>query len=554
MVVNYKKNNSEEELQAIIPITYVDETKLGTLSSFMDLDEISEIKFLNDGEENVTEEIKIPKEISEEAGKKDEKAKSPLEMIQRMNSQMAMCQIFPNQSQCVIPNFNLQTVQEKNQPLSKYPKNLKPSQISKLFLSRVNVVIMGKIVYYYDGICYTALTQSDMKRLIYAACHFEIDEAGSSAVLADVSNLVKLTPEKYIKNTNYGSYLWAYKNCLYDVSSSQIIANSPEYFVTNFVNEDLILDMAYPTPIFDNFLFQITNGNPALSERFLEAIGYILSNDCSGKCFFVMVGESNTGKSILGRLIQSFFDDRFLTSVDINSLSKTFALSNFIGKRLNISLDLPNEKISSVACSILKQLTGGDLITADIKYQEMVSFRNTCQLLYASNFPLKLNSRDQAFNNRTIVLPFLNKSLNRESIDVNLFDKLLLEKKGILQKAFYSHLKLILNNYQFSGGEFIGKYLVDNDVENSQQDLLVIFNTFLQKYVSLSNPDSFTFSSDIFEKFNEFLYEFGLLDIVSLNYLQFTQKFSIITGKKSIKKKRQGTQNAANGFYGIKLI
>jgi putative DNA primase/helicase len=55
---------------------------------------------------------------------------------------------------------------------------------------------------------------------------------------------------------------------------------------------------------------------------------------------------------------------------------------------------------------LLKQLTGGDTVTADRKYEHLVSFVPQCKLLLASNFHPKANADDDALWRRLRELPF----------------------------------------------------------------------------------------------------------------------------------------------------
>lgn len=61
-------------------------------------------------------------------------------------------------------------------------------------------------------------------------------------------------------------------------------------------------------PRFEQYLQEISGGNECLIARFWEAIGYALVPDNRAKRFFLLQKMGDTGKSVLGSLLGSFFD------------------------------------------------------------------------------------------------------------------------------------------------------------------------------------------------------------------------------------------------------
>ena len=73
---------------------------------------------------------------------------------------------------------------------------------------------------------------------------------------------------------------------------------------------------------------------------------YLISPDQNGKCFFVLQGLPNSGKSLLGKFLQELFPEYKIATLDIDQLSKRNATSQLMNKSLNISMDLPNKALS----------------------------------------------------------------------------------------------------------------------------------------------------------------------------------------------------------------
>ena len=84
-------------------------------------------------------------------------------------------------------------------------------------------------------------------------------------------------------------------------------------------------------PNFDRFMRKISGGDTLLEKRIWQALGYIISSDLRGQCFFVLQGRAKTGKSTLLNFILSLFDEKTMVApLDINSLSGRFDLENTV--------------------------------------------------------------------------------------------------------------------------------------------------------------------------------------------------------------------------------
>lgn len=200
--------------------------------------------------------------------------------------------------------------------------------------------------------------------------------------------------------------------------------------------------------VFTNFLHTITGGDVMLVQRILEIMGYILSNDLSAKKFFVLQGVPDSGKSTLLVLIRSFFDDEFVEALNIEDFEKQFAVSELFGKALNVCGELTGLPIKDEAIRRLKELTGNDMVSCDVKYKRHIKFNNTAKLVFATNNAVRLGYADEALAERCVVIPF---KYSVTTKDRELLSKLLAEKAGIFKMCVNCYLHLKHKNYCFSG-------------------------------------------------------------------------------------------------------
>lgn len=209
---------------------------------------------------------------------------------------------------------------------------------------------------------------------------------------------------------------------------------------------------ALPTPKMDDYIYEITGGNQEITARIWQMIGYLLTPDMRGKCFFLLQGVPNSGKSVLGTFLSHLFPDYRVASLDIDQLGKRHATSALVNKSVNISMDLPNKVLSPLAIRNIKLMTGNDDITIEHRNGKFEKYRGSCKFLFATNHPLTLSGNDKGFENRIVRIPFPNE-ITIERMNFDLWSELLRERDNIVTKALAHYRDLRLHNYEFSGSE-----------------------------------------------------------------------------------------------------
>lgn len=134
-----------------------------------------------------------------------------------------------------------------------------------------------------------------------------------------------------------------------------------------------------------------------------------------------MIGTGDTGKSLFGNIVKTMIEDENVTSFTIKQLNDRFSGATLVNSAVNICMDLPSVPIDATDAAMLKNLSGGDTVRGEIKYMSSFSYTYQGQLLFGTNYPLKLTYLDQAFADRLLMIPCLN------PIPKHLQDKDLLE-------------------------------------------------------------------------------------------------------------------------------
>lgn len=307
-------------------------------------------------------------------------------------------------------------------------------------------------------------------------------------------------------------------------------------------NAQYSLEIQKQAPVTANFFKSISDNDQDLIERIWEMLACILVPDPTIKKFFLLSGVPDSGKSVLGNFIRSFFAKENVADLDFERLGDRFSTSSLSGAYLNLSMDLPNRPISTKTVAVLKQLTGDDDITVEAKFQDASSFKNRSRFLFATNHPLQLIQNDTAFLNRLVVVPFRYKVADSEK-DFGLLSKLSEERDvvaSIAVRFYYPQIKR--KNFVFSGSEradFQPVIKYSRNYKKGQEDQ--IYQFIMAQCRITGKKDDFAYTEDIFKSYQDFCGKEGLDEPCDIK--QFSRIFGDTVGSQVEKRRRHTLQN-----------
>ena len=190
-------------------------------------------------------------------------------------------------------------------------------------------------------------------------------------------------------------------------------------------------------PIWIDFLEKIMNWNHDLIPFLQRAIGYSLTGDTSEQCLFLLYGVGANGKSTFLNVISVLLGDYAQTaSFDSFLIKKYNTNSNDVarmqGRRFISAVEAEGER--RLAEVLIKQLTGGDTITARFLFGEFFEFQPQFKLWLAANHKPTIKGTDHAIWRRIKLIPF-DITIPDEEQDKKLIEKLKGELSGILTWA-----------------------------------------------------------------------------------------------------------------------
>ena len=398
--------------------------------------------------------------------------------------------------------------------------------------------------YVFDGISHRAVDRGEMKKLILASCRNDVAISGSGQFVKKVYDLLTMEPRIKREPKDLLRNIVAFNDVVLDLDSGQVHPHSPDLFVTTHLNASFSFGCNRCCPVFDRYLRETTGGDTVLQQRIWEAIGFTLVPDQKGKCFIFFQGASHTGKTVLGNFIKNCFVGDVISPLSIDELSGNFTISDLVGKKFCMDLDLPADPFGKKAVSRLKKLTGGDYISSDVKFSDRVKFTCLAKFVFGSNHAILLPNKDEAFNNRLVVIPFRH-TVPKSRQDFDLDKKLELERDSIIVKALDAYQQLRKNSYQFSG-----TYLPNEALDNETVSRLDMVASFLNKFCSLDVGVATSTAT----LYNRFVQEYGPVYATKdfsevLNNLCTSKSYPVM----KTRMKNVNSKNWVYGFQGLKL-
>jgi putative DNA primase/helicase len=190
-------------------------------------------------------------------------------------------------------------------------------------------------------------------------------------------------------------------------------------------------------PTWEAFLERIMAGNDELIGFLQRAAGYSLTGDIREQCMMILYGSGANGKTTLLETLAAMMGD-YATKTPTETLlvkrgdTIPADVARLRGARLVTAVEA--EEGQRLAESLVKQMTGGDTLTARKLYGDFFEFHPTFKLWLGSNHKPAIRGTDLAIWRRIRLVPF-GVTIPEPEQDKTLPDKLRGELPGILAWA-----------------------------------------------------------------------------------------------------------------------
>lgn len=245
--------------------------------------------------------------------------------------------------------------------------------------------------------------------------------------LAESNEQVRIASEELDRNLE----LFNHKTGTVDLNNFEFREHRRNDLITKIA--DVKYDLHAKCPRWRGFLKQIFAGETEIIDFLQRALGYSLTGNTSEQCLFMLHGSGANGKSTLLRVVQEILGDYAIQVAAETFMTQSPGkirsdIARLRGSRLVVSVETQDGR--RMAESLIKQLTGGDKMTARFLYKNEFEFVPQCKIWMAVNHKPRITGNDHAIWRRIHLIPF-NVEIPSEKQDKKLVEKLLTERSGI---------------------------------------------------------------------------------------------------------------------------
>ena len=260
---------------------------------------------------------------------------------------------------------------------------------------------------------------------------------GKKAMLDELQHRLPVLPHEFDRE---GMLLNA-KNGYLDLTSGVLKEHDVKKMFSHESNAEYTDNI--DAPEWERFLKDIFDNDSELIEYIQKAVGYSLTASTREQVMFILHGKGRNGKSIFLETLSDI----------MGSYASTMQASSIMVKQNNgINTDIARLKSSRFVTSsepnegfrfdegLIKQLTGGDKVTARKLYGEEFEFNPEFKLWLATNHKPIIRGTDDGIWRRMILIPFT-VQIPDHRVDKMLKYKLQREAAGILNWCVQGCLK-----------------------------------------------------------------------------------------------------------------
>lgn len=272
----------------------------------------------------------------------------------------------------------------------------------------------------------------DAKKNLTKHIKYSRGSNGKTNMLKESQHLLPIKPETFDKDP----HLLNVQNGYLDLHTGKLYDHDKDKFFTKITSVEYTDKI--DCPLWIDFLNQIFDGNQELIRFMQRSVGYSLSGSTEEQKMFILHGNGRNGKSVfldiitemLGNYTTNIQPQTIMVKQQSNNASPDIAKLD--GARL-VTTTEPNEGMRFDE-GLIKQLTGGDKVSARFLHENEFEFTPQFKLWMATNHKPFIRGTDDGIWRRLAIIPFT-VQIPEHKVDKNLKYKLRREMTAILNWA-----------------------------------------------------------------------------------------------------------------------
>lgn len=184
------------------------------------------------------------------------------------------------------------------------------------------------------------------------------------------------------------------------VEKRELLPHDPKYKATR--QFPVMFDMEPCSEELDGFLCQTLGSDDAV-QTFLDWLGSLLLPPRTRRRIVLLVGEPDTGKTTLLKVIQAFVGERHCSNLALTDICDyRFGVADLEHVVLNAYDDLPLRPLKY--SGRLKAITGGASVRGERKFDRGFTFTPIARFLFTANALPELREFDEALGERLLII------------------------------------------------------------------------------------------------------------------------------------------------------
>jgi P4 family phage/plasmid primase-like protien len=345
------------------------------------------------------------------------------------------------------------------------------------------------------------------------------------------------------------------KNGVVSLQTGEIAPHSPEWRFMWCVDAALNLEKAYEGEWHEFVWASVWNGDEEDSTAVLHwlqrALGYSLTGHTTEELFLYLHGPTRSGKGTLTQTMLDLVGNPFGREVKMdvfynsgNTDTNNFHLAPLKDARLVVASETNRHQRLDPA--LIKLVSGGDKMYVSFKRREHFDFKPQFQVLMSSNWPLNMDSDDDAaWETRVAVVPFPNSNKGKE--DKGLKARLLAQRENVLAWLVMGAMYWYANDRRLP--EQAPSMLTARDKMRHEQDLVGIWLGEMFDVVDPADDGAFTPLELLTKAYQAWCKENGLRAKGRASLLQTLET----KGFNKAKRRHTMYKNPRAGIVGLRL-
>jgi P4 family phage/plasmid primase-like protien len=234
----------------------------------------------------------------------------------------------------------------------------------------------------------------------------------NSKIRTEIINALKQVGRKQIPKDIKNSWI-QFRDTIVDINTGEKFKASPEYFVTNSIPYKLHNSNFEQTPTIDR-IFEEWVGKDYVKTLY-EVLAYCLIPAYPIHRLFCLIGSGMNGKSCFINLLKKFIGNHNCTSTELDTLiTSRFEITRLHKKLVCMMGETNFSELEKT--SIIKKLTGGDLIGYEYKNKNPFEEHNYAKIIIATNNLPTTTDKTIGFYRRWCIIDFPNQFSEEKDI------------------------------------------------------------------------------------------------------------------------------------------